>query len=573
MIDDRKRTTHTDVVVIGSGLGGLCCAAMLARYGYRVTVCEAHSIPGGVAHSFEVDGFHFDSGPSILLGLSDPKSINPLKHVLDLLGEQPKYVRYSNWFNHLPEGTFTCSNDREAYAAEITRIGGERAGREWRAVEKRMLDIVEPLAGLPQTVVRRDAAGLIPMLRYPKVLVGLRNMRQMVAPVSRIIDEMVTDPWLKNLMQLECFVLGGMLADKSLTAMVGFMYRERMQSTVDYPKRGMQGIVEALVRGLTKYGGRLMLSSSVDSVIVEKGRAVGVQLRRGGRVMARQAVVSNASVWDTLYLLPEGSIPDRVREERRQIPRTDSFVHLHVGFDATGLEGLECHHLVMRNWDVDAPQNVVNISIPSIFDSGMAPPGKHALHAYLAANEPWEPWEGLRRGSEEYQNLKKERSEVIWEALEKVVPDIRERAEVSLVGSPLTAKRFCRRDRGTYGPIMQGGMEPFLGPKVFPIGRLFHCGDSCMPGIGVPSAAGSGLTTANTIVPVWKQWGMLEDFDRNQAPRADPRLRGLPAQLRATDEDRPSTRKPLSHGRGRQLIGQPREHSRQNGSTNDARKP
>ncbi len=103
-----------------------------------------------------------------------------------------------------------------------------------------------------------------------------------------------------------------------------------------------------------------------------------------------------------------------------------------------------------------------------------------------------------------------------------MIADIRERVEVSMVGSPLTIKRFCRRDRGTYGPVMKEGMEPFLSPKVFPIDGLFHCGDSCMPGIGVPSAAGRGITTANTIVPVWKQWNMLNDFDRLQREGRTP---------------------------------------------------
>ena len=49
---------------------GLCCAALLARYGYSVTVCEAHYHAGGAAHSFEVQGYKFDSGPSFFAGLS-----------------------------------------------------------------------------------------------------------------------------------------------------------------------------------------------------------------------------------------------------------------------------------------------------------------------------------------------------------------------------------------------------------------------------------------------------------------------------------------------------------------------
>lgn len=95
--DNASSVQQTDFVVIGSGIGGmlkgqtalsamisltsssrsymcvcagLCCAAMLARYGYEVTVCESHYALGGAAHTFEVKGHHFDSGPSFFAGLS-----------------------------------------------------------------------------------------------------------------------------------------------------------------------------------------------------------------------------------------------------------------------------------------------------------------------------------------------------------------------------------------------------------------------------------------------------------------------------------------------------------------------
>lgn len=49
---------------------GLCCAALLAKYGYSVTVCEAHYLAGGAAQSFEKKGYRFDAGPSFFAGLS-----------------------------------------------------------------------------------------------------------------------------------------------------------------------------------------------------------------------------------------------------------------------------------------------------------------------------------------------------------------------------------------------------------------------------------------------------------------------------------------------------------------------
>lgn len=62
------------MLVIGSGIGGLSCAALLAHYGFEVIVCESHTIPGGAAHGFERNGFRFDSGPSLYSGLSQRPS-------------------------------------------------------------------------------------------------------------------------------------------------------------------------------------------------------------------------------------------------------------------------------------------------------------------------------------------------------------------------------------------------------------------------------------------------------------------------------------------------------------------
>jgi phytoene dehydrogenase-like protein len=97
--------------------------------------------------------------------------------------------------------------------------------------------------------------------------------------------------------------------------------------------------------------------------------------------------------------------------------------------------------------------------------------GKHVLHAYTPATEPYGLWEGLARGSPEYKALKEERSQVLWRAVERVIPDIRSRVEVELVGSPLTHERFNRRHRGSYGPAVIAGEAETLSnrdPPSFP---------------------------------------------------------------------------------------------------------
>lgn len=88
--EERKRRLGkadvADVVVVGSGIGGLCCAGLLARYQQDVLVLESHDLPGGAAHSFHVNGYKFDSGPSLFSGFqSRGPQANPLAQVISNL--------------------------------------------------------------------------------------------------------------------------------------------------------------------------------------------------------------------------------------------------------------------------------------------------------------------------------------------------------------------------------------------------------------------------------------------------------------------------------------------------------
>ena len=85
----------------------------------------------------------------------------------------------------------------------------------------------------------------------------------------------------------------------------------------------------------------------------------------------------------------------------------------------------------------------------------------------------------------------------------------REKCEVNLVGTPLTHKRFLRRDRGTYGPAIEAGKGTFPGHST-PIPQLFCCGDSTFPGMGVPAVAASGIVVANSLVSVSQHSQLLD---------------------------------------------------------------
>jgi phytoene dehydrogenase-like protein len=505
-----NETTETDIVVIGSGIGGLSCAALLARYGFRVVVCESHSIPGGAAHSFERDGYHFDSGPSFYTGLSIENSANPLKQLLDVVGEEVPCVPYDGWGCFLPEGPFTMTVDADRYARELGRYCSAEGLEEWKALRAEMERLAAGIGEIPTLAMRADAGAAVTFTRFARALVkALPGARELQKPFSSLVDRTISDPFLRRMLDYECFVLSGVPANGTILAEMVFMFRERHRTRVEYPLGGSQAIVAALIRGLEKHGGELRLGSRVESVLVSGGRATGVALARGGEIRARKAVVSNLSVWDTPRLLPEGALPGDYLEKASATPQCDSFVHLHVGIDAAGLgDDLSIHYSVVNHWDVTAPQNVCAISIPSVIDPSLAPPGRHGIHAYTTGNEPWSLWEGMDRRSAEYEALKEDRTRVLWEAVERVIPDVRERAEVVLTGSPLTHQRFLRRDRGTYGPAIHAGVARFPGPKT-PLPGLMRCGDSTAPGIGVPAAAASGIIAANTLAPLRKHWQLL----------------------------------------------------------------
>jgi phytoene dehydrogenase-like protein len=506
--------TEVDAIVIGSGIGGLSCGAMLAKYGFSVIVCESHSIPGGAAHSFDRDGYKFDSGPSLYSGLSYRPSTNPLKHVLDAIGAELPLANYDSWGCCLPEGDFDAKVGADDFGEVLARLRGQTAVAEWRELQRVMLPLAEAATAMPPAALRFDWGVPLSVGRFvPRLLPHAPSMWKLTGSFRQVMDEVVRDPFVRNWLDLLCFLLSGLPAEGTSAAEMAFMFAEwyRPNVVLDYPIGGSGAIVAALVAGLERHGGKLLLNAHVDRILVENNRAVGVKLRNGETLRARRAVVSNASVWDTLGLIPDDAVPQSFREQRAATPECDSFMHLHLGIDATGIRSdLACHYIVVNDWSlgVAAPQNVVVVSIPSVLDPTLAPAGKHAIHVYTPGNEPYAPWHGLDRRSPEYARLKEQRAEVMWRALERVIPDIRSRCEVTLVGTPLTHARYLRRHHGSYGPAIQAGTGLFPGANT-PLAGLLCCGDSTFPGIGIPAVAASGMVAANTLAPLDKHLAML----------------------------------------------------------------
>ena len=159
-----------------------------------MTVCESHYLPGGAAHSFESQGYLFDAGPSFHAGLSPSPtgaiSANPLKQVLDAVGEAVPCVTYDRWVVHGPEGSFPCICNAAEYEAIIARFGGPGALGQWRALDALLAPLQAGAASFPAAALRADAGVVLTAARFgPALLQTAFRVRELTGPFGDVVDQ------------------------------------------------------------------------------------------------------------------------------------------------------------------------------------------------------------------------------------------------------------------------------------------------------------------------------------------------------------------------------------------------
>ena len=397
-----------DVVVIGSGMGGLACGAISAKYGDKVMVIESHIKPGGSAHTFSRmhngGKYSFEVGPSIFEGLDRP-SYNPLRIVFDILGEEMPVKTYTGLGYWTPQGywRFPVGNDAESvggfratlrehatdpdlaieqwevccrrrppphaaaaaqfsgaqfFAARNSAAHARRRPSRLQAFRARLNDLCGTMSAVSLMNLRQDAgflattAGGAPfVMSRPWVLPDLPLVFK---SLHETVDEIVTEPFLRNWIDTMC-IFCGFPAKGAMTAHILYILDRFFEDGACYsvPIGGTEKIADTMVRGLKKFGGKLTMNAHVDQILVEDGRAVGVRLKNGKVVKAKKAVVSNATPFDTVKMLGEkqldgSALPEGVDEWRTtlgKLPRHGAIMHLFIGLDA---EGLDLSHIQAR---------------------------------------------------------------------------------------------------------------------------------------------------------------------------------------------------------------------------------
>ena len=491
-----------DVIIVGSGIGGLCCGSILALSGKKVLICEAHTQPGGVAHSFKKKGYTFESGPSLWSGIGKWPTTNPLGQILKLIDEDVALIKYKGWQVIVPEGNFNLDVGEEPFKQTIKLLRGEKSVKEWESFIAEIKPLSKIISEIPLLKLSPESINFEEITNLAsKFLLNIKQLPKINNGFGNLVDDHLKDTFLRNWVDLLSFLISGMSMHDTNTAAMATLFDEwfKPESYLEYPKGGSESIVKALINGFKKNGGELRLSSRVKTINFNNNLASGITLENG-MTYHSEYVVMNTDAWTSRTLIPN-TISKRWKPQALDINKCDSFLHIHLGFDADGLENLPIHAIHVENWErgITSERNIAVFSIPSVLDKEMAPKGKHVLHGYTPANEPWEIWEQLDPNKLTYKKLKEERCSIFFNALRKIIPDIDQRIDIKMLGTPLTHKKFTNTYCGSYGPALSAAKGRFPGCKT-PIQNLFTCGASTFPGIGIPAVSASGAYAAEKII-------------------------------------------------------------------------
>jgi all-trans-retinol 13,14-reductase len=449
-----------DAIVIGSGIGGLAAAAILAKQaGKRTLVLERHYAPGGYTHVFRRPGYEWDVGLHYIGQVDDPQS-------------EPRRL-----FDYVTDGKLAWARMPEVYDRLVI---GDRsydipAGRErWRAAlvghfpraaaaVDRYLDAVEACvrAGrgyyVEKAIPRPIAAIVGPLLRARFLRYARRTTLETLRDITR-------DPEL-------IAVLTGQYGDYGLPpsqssfAVHATVVAHYLEGAA-YPVGGAGRIAASLLPVIEAAGGTLRVSAVVQQILIEGGRATGVRMA-DGRDLRAPITISDAGAFNTFCrLLPRNAaertgLPDRIR----RIPPSLAHCCLYVGLNRTDRElgltgtnlwicpGLDHDTTFARFMRDPAAPFPVYISFPSAKDPSFATrfPGRATIEVIVSAPYDWfARWADTRwqhRGAE-YEEFKARLADRLLEQLYLQVPQVRGAVAYAELSTPLSTRHFTGYARG-----------------------------------------------------------------------------------------------------------------------------
>jgi phytoene dehydrogenase-like protein len=504
-------------LIVGGGHNGLVCAAYLARAGVSVTLLERRALLGGACVTEALWPGYRVSRAAYVLSLFRPAIARELeleRHGLRLLPRSPASI------TPLPDGrALVLGGGRESDVAEIARFS-KRDAERWPGFERWLEDVaaaIEPLlddappsfTGLGPRNLRRwgllGRAGLRIGARIPDTL------RLLVGPARPLLEEYFESEPLRATLATDAII--GAFASPSMPG-TGYVLFHHVMGTLGgrrgvwaYVAGGMGALSDSIAAAARAAGATLRTDAEVVAIRVRGGRAVGVALA-SGETLDAELVVSGMDLPRTASLVDDAALA-------REFPSTDQrspVVKLNLALGAlprfrvrdrdalplggtihigpVDLDGIERAYGDAAGGRV-SELPVVELTLPSLVDPTLAPPGKHVASIFaqyapvLPADDP--RWPALRD----------EMRDRVLAAIETLAPGFGASIEhMDVLASPELEQIFGL----TGGNIFHGAMTPdrllFLRPSArlapyrTPLDGLWLCGSAAHPGGGVMGAPG-----------------------------------------------------------------------------------
>jgi all-trans-retinol 13,14-reductase len=502
-----------DAVIIGSGLGGLACAAAFSRQGFRPLVLEKHDRAGGYATSFKrPGGFEFDvSLHSTTVGERDG--------IRNLIGGFPEiagveFVPHKDLYRAVfPEHDFrVAQRDVDGYGKLLAgRFPGEADG---------IKALLADMKGLQDDIGRFSAAGgKVDMSRFPMDYPYL--FQNYSRTWGQMVDARITDPKLKAIVSVMWTYYG--LPPSRLSSFyyaiptIGYLEQGGY-----YPRGRSQTISNAFAQFIEQHGGKVLLETEAEKILVKDGAAYGVAAKNGKTYTAK-VVVSNANAPDTFKKMVQGRADlgeylkkldgygvsfssfqvflGLKKDLVREVGIEDTEIFVPEGYDP------EADYQAMLAADVERSGYGLTL-YDNLFD-GYSPRGKNTLN--IIAPQGYGPWEKFAadyfQGKKTaYKEEKEKLARVLVEKVEKrFLPGLSKAIEVMEIGTPLTNVRYTGNYRGAiYGfdQTLDNSGNTRL-PHKTPIDKLYLAGAWTRPGHGYGAVIPSGLECFGEIMKEW----------------------------------------------------------------------
>jgi len=502
-----------DVVVIGSGLGGLTCAAVLAEAGAAVAVVEQFTNIGGCCQCYRRGGYTFD------VSVHSMYNWGYLGRLLARLGEPLAVVPVTD------ENRFPRHRFRFATVPQLARDFAGFFPAEGEAVRSYYRDLEEAVRQLLE-------------LQDPGVSFKPDRHGAFAAFWGRTTADVILERFQHpELRALALSVQAGYMPDLPWTMSAYHLYMIRNYYRDLYlPAGGSQELPNALARAIVRRGGDVATGTLVERIAVAGDRATGVELAGGRRIAARRAVVSNADAHLTYdRLLAGGDAPPEVRAFlARDITPSYFVVNLGLdidlpamGFDITHIQHYPTYDVLRMYRDILGgripPDYWMWVGFPSVSDPHKAPPGKSTMFlAIFAPYECEERWhsgpgyafDGVRPAgppAESYAEFKERLANDAIQRAESIIPGLGRHIAVRDVLTPISYERVTLNHRAAsvgwrFGPreLRQRGSRFGL-PRRTHVEGLFLCGGWTETGTGCfPVALGGEIAAYEVLGRSWQ---------------------------------------------------------------------